>query len=78
MGKACVRSWAGPEPLLMGGMWISRVETSAKILRWPRRPSSWKDRHSERVSSLRQKDWSGFPGYESECGPESVRTEQKT
>lgn len=33
---------------------------------------------TQRASSLRQKDWSGFPGYESEYGPESVRTEQKT
>ena len=75
-----MRSWAGlgEKPLPVGGMWISRIDTYAKILRWWRRPTSWKDRHCERVSSLRQKDWSGFLAYESEYGPESVRTEQKT
>lgn len=32
MGKAYVKDWAGPEPLPVGGIWISRGETFAKSL----------------------------------------------
>lgn len=32
--KAYVRGWVGLKPWSMSGIWISRGETSPKILRW--------------------------------------------
>lgn len=29
-----MRGWAGPEPWSVGGIWISRGESFAKMLRW--------------------------------------------
>lgn len=49
LGKASMRNCTGPEPWSTGGIWISKGETFAKILRFQQNVTcSWKERYGDR------------------------------